>query len=121
MEDQIIYLVVSVDKVSPVLRLQFLVTEKGQHLVNMRYLSDRDLRFYVHCCGLSPRDCREGFYLAIVEAGWFAIVFQPNVFGIDAVEPGQCSNSIVPPVSDLSNESTTVDVLVPTFLSFRQV
>jgi hypothetical protein len=98
MEDQVVDLVVSMDRISSILRLRFRVPEECQHLIDMRYLSNGNIRFYIHCCGLCPGDCGEGFDLSIVEAIRFAIILQPNIFGIDAVELGKSSNGVVPPV-----------------------
>ena len=121
MKDQVVNLVVSVNGVSPVLRLKFLVPKKCQHLLNMRDLSDGNFSININCCGLCFGDRREGSDLTIVEAGRLAIVFQSYISGIDPVELGQCSDSIVPPAAKINGQLYYSIYLVPTFLSFRQV
>jgi hypothetical protein len=121
MKDQVVNLVVSVNGVSPVLRLKFLVPKKCQHLLNMRYLSDWSFSININSRGLCFGDRREGSDLTIVEARRLAIVLQSYISGIDPVELGQCSDSIVPPAVKINDQSYYSRYLVPTFLSFQQV
>ena len=120
MKDQVVDLVISMNGVSPVLRLKLLILEKFQHLLNMRYLSDRNFSIDINGCGLCFGDRREGSNLTIVEARRLAIVLQPNISGVDSVELSQRSDSIVPPVTKVSDWSYYSRCIIPTFLSFRQ-
>lgn len=68
MEDQIINLVVAVDRISAIFRLVLLVLEKIQELLNMWYLPYSLPCVNIFRSGLCNADRRKGSDLTIVEA-----------------------------------------------------
>ncbi len=59
--------------------------------------ADGDAGFDVDCGGLGVGDCGEGFELAVVEAGWFAVggeVDGGGFYAVEFCERGYCG---VPP------------------------
>jgi len=100
MENQVVNLVVAVDGVAPVFWLEFLVPEKGQHLLDMRDLSDGHFSININCSGLCFGDRREGSDLTVVETGRLAIVLKSYIPWIDPVKLSQRSNRIMPPAKD---------------------
>lgn len=88
MVDQVVNLIIAVDRGAPIRWLQMFVPEEIQHFFNMGYLSHRFIRLHVPSLCLCFADCREGFDLAIVETGRSTKTLKSDVFRIDSVKFG---------------------------------
>lgn len=106
------------DGMTSIFRLEFLVSEKCQHLLNMRYLSNRYFGININGGGLCFGDRREGSDLTIIEAGRLSVVLQSYISGVYSVELCQSSNSIVPPITKLAISDSTEDILYRHFCPF---
>ena len=71
---QVIDLVIAMDQRCLVHGLRCRVSKKGDHVIEMRDLSHRNVSLDVNGLGLRPRDGPEGLDLAVVEAGRFPVV-----------------------------------------------
>jgi hypothetical protein len=68
-KDQIVDFVVTVDQCAAVFGLSVLVSEEGDHFVEVRDRADGDLGIDVDCATLVGGEDGEGLYLSVVEIG----------------------------------------------------
>lgn len=99
MKDQVINLVVAMNRISSVFGLESLVSEVCQHLIAVWYLANGLLCIYILNFSLCFTDDGERLDLTIIETAGSSEILQPNILGVDSVQFSQCSNSIVPPTS----------------------
>jgi len=97
MKHEIVDLVVAVDYACPVDGLHYWVSKELDHLVEMRDLANRNLRFHVHCLGLRCRDRTQGLDLAAIETVRLPEVGEAMHICINVMKFPKRSNSIMPP------------------------
>jgi hypothetical protein len=68
-----------------------LLLEEGNHLFEMRNVSDWDVRVDVHCLSLGLRQNPECLELAVIETSVAAEICESNLFDVYAVKFGQSS------------------------------
>ena len=95
-KNNIINLIISMHKRTPIHRLTLPPPKEIHHLIIMRDLPHRLSRLLIPRLRLINRQFRERLQLPIVEAAVSAKVAQSGPFDVNFVEFGQCSQSIVP-------------------------
>jgi hypothetical protein len=86
MENQIVYLVIPMDRGPSIFRLKPPVFEIGQHLVDMWNLSYGLLRININRLGLRFADGGECFNLAVIEASRPPVTLETDIFWNNAMQ-----------------------------------
>lgn len=97
MEDQIINLIVTVDKSGSIRWLCPWITEECNHVVKMGYLPNRDSRLNINGFRLRFGDSAERFDLTVVEPRRFPKIRKANRCGRQAMKLCKSPNCVVPP------------------------
>jgi len=98
MEDHVVNLIVSMNRLSAIFRLGLTIGEECDHVVEMRDLPNRLLCIDIYGLGLRGADRAPCAELPRIEPRRLAVGLQAHVSGIDPVEFGYRSNRVMPPI-----------------------
>lgn len=68
MEDEIVYLVITMNQRCTIFWLGLLIFEECNQFIEMRDLANRDICLEVNSLGLGSSNGAQGFYLTVIEA-----------------------------------------------------